>query len=115
MPDPSSPAAPAAPAAPTSAVARVLTPRHIAASLTELWSPRVIAELDDNYVKTAKVHGELAWHAHDAEDELFFILSGELRLDFEDGTHALLREGDLHVVPAAAATAPSPSASASSC
>lgn len=77
----------------------VISPKSIAASLTEFWSPRVVAELDDNYVKTAKVHGELAWHAHDAEDELFFILSGELRLDFEDGTHALLREGDLHVVP----------------
>lgn len=77
----------------------VLSPKRIAASLTELWSPRVVAELDDNYVKAAKVCGELAWHAHEHEDELFFILSGELRLDFEDGSHVLLREGELHVVP----------------
>lgn len=80
---------------PTSAV---VSPRLLAASLTELWSPRVISELDDNYVKIAKVHGVLEWHAHDDEDELFYILSGELHLEMEDRT-AILREGDLFVVP----------------
>lgn len=85
--------------APSAISPRAISPRHVAASLTELWSPRVVAELDDNYVKTAKVHGEFAWHAHDGEDELFLILSGELRIDFEDDRHVLLREGDLYVVP----------------
>jgi mannose-6-phosphate isomerase-like protein (cupin superfamily) len=74
------------------------SPRQIAASLTEFWSPRVIAEVDDNYVKVAKVHGSLAWHAHDHEDELFLILKGRLRIELEDGV-VDLNEGDVYVVP----------------
>ena len=81
-----------------SAANNVVSPKHLAASLSELWSPRVIAEIDDSYVKTAKVHGELGWHAHDNEDEMFLILSGELRIEMED-RHVLLREGELFVVP----------------
>lgn len=49
---------------------KVVTPRQAALSLTELWSPRVIGEMDDAYVKVAKVHGSLAWHNHEDEDVL---------------------------------------------
>ena len=75
-----------------------LNPRGIAAALTELWSPRVIAELDDRYVKVAKVNGSLAWHCHDGEDELFFVLQGRLRIEMED-RHVELASGELFVVP----------------
>jgi mannose-6-phosphate isomerase-like protein (cupin superfamily) len=74
------------------------SPRHIAASLTELWSPRVIAEVDDSYIKVAKVHGSLAWHSHDNEDELFLILKGHLRIEMESGA-VELDEGEMFVVP----------------
>jgi len=74
------------------------SPKEVAASLTELWSPRVIAEVDDSYIKVAKVHGSLAWHSHDAEDELFLILKGRLRIEMESGTVAL-GEGEMFVVP----------------
>jgi quercetin dioxygenase-like cupin family protein len=77
---------------------RVVSPRAIAHSLTELWSPRVVAEVDDSYVKVAKVKGTLTWHAHDLEDELFFILKGTLRIELEAGT-VELHEGDVFVVP----------------
>jgi mannose-6-phosphate isomerase-like protein (cupin superfamily) len=73
-------------------------PRAIATQLTELWSPRVVAELDDSYVKVAKVHGTLAWHSHDNEDELFYILKGHLRIEMESG-NVELDEGDMFVVP----------------
>jgi mannose-6-phosphate isomerase-like protein (cupin superfamily) len=76
----------------------IVSPKAIAASLTELWSPRVIAELDDSFVKVAKVHGSLAWHSHDGEDELFVILEGSLRIEMEERT-VVLHEGDLYVVP----------------
>lgn len=75
-----------------------LTPGQIAASLTELWSPRVVAEVDDSYIKVAKVHGSLAWHSHDNEDELFFILKGRLRIEMERGS-VELGEGEMFVVP----------------
>lgn len=77
---------------------RALSPSRIAASLTELWSPRVIAEVDDAYVKVARIHGELAWHAHEQEDELFMVLRGRLRIDMEDGA-VELSEGEMFVVP----------------
>ncbi|HEX5124344.1 MAG TPA: cupin domain-containing protein [Rhodanobacteraceae bacterium] len=74
------------------------SPRRIAASLAELWSPRVIAEVDDAYVKVAKVKGVFGWHAHAHEDELFLILAGHLRIEMEDGS-VDLDEGDIYVVP----------------
>lgn len=75
-----------------------VSPRAIAATLTEYWSPRVIAEVDDAYVKVAKVKGELTWHAHDAEDEMFLVLEGALRIELEDRT-VELGEGEAFVVP----------------
>jgi len=75
-----------------------VSPQDIARSLTELWSPRIVAEFDDSYVKVAKVHGSLAWHSHEAEDELFYILSGRLRIEMEAGS-VDLRAGDAYVVP----------------
>jgi mannose-6-phosphate isomerase-like protein (cupin superfamily) len=79
-------------------MSQVVSPKAIADSLTELWSPRVVAEVDDAYVKVAKVKGKLTWHAHDNEDELFFILKGRLRIELESGT-VELREGEAFVVP----------------
>ena len=76
----------------------VVSPAKIATTLTEHWSPRVVAELDESYVKVAKVHGTLAWHSHENEDELFYILKGSLRIEMEDRT-VVLREGEAFVVP----------------
>ena len=75
-----------------------VSPRDLAGSLTELWSPRVIAEVDDVYIKVAKVKGSLVWHSHEAEDELFLVLEGRLRIEMEDGA-VELGAGDLFVVP----------------
>ena len=75
-----------------------VSPGRVAAGLTELWSPRVVAELDESYVKVAKVQGTLAWHSHEQEDELFYILKGSLTIEMEDRT-VVLHEGDTFVVP----------------
>lgn len=75
-----------------------VAPHALAAALTERWSPRVIGTLDDYYIKVAKVHGELVWHSHDAQDELFFVLQGRLRLRLPD-RDVELGPGDLFVVP----------------
>lgn len=76
----------------------VVSPRKAAAALTEHWSPRVIAELEDSYVKVAKVQGTLAWHSHENEDELFYILKGSLTIEME-GRTVVLNEGEMFVVP----------------
>ncbi|UXI70057.1 cupin domain-containing protein [Tahibacter amnicola] len=79
--------------------------RSIAAALTDLWSPRVVAEVDDAYVKVARIQGVLDWHTHADEDELFLVLAGELRLRMHAGD-VVLREGDLYVVPKGVAHSP---------
>ena len=76
----------------------VKSPKALAAGLEELWSPRVIAELDDHYVKVAKVHGTFGWHAHADEDELFVVLDGRFRIEMEHAT-VTLGPGELYVVP----------------
>ena len=58
----------------------------------------MIGEVDDAYIKVAKVHGSLAWHAHEDEDELFFILKGHLRIELETGA-VELGEGEMFIVP----------------
>jgi len=70
----------------------------VAEALTERWSPRVVASLDDSYVKVAKVQGQLAWHAHTDEDELFVVLRGRLVIQLRD-RDVVLGEGDSFVVP----------------
>jgi mannose-6-phosphate isomerase-like protein (cupin superfamily) len=70
-----------------------------AGALTEHWSPRVVARVGDQFVKVAKVLGEFVWHAHEHEDELFLVLRGRLRIQFEDG-EVELGPGDAFVVPA---------------
>ena len=79
-------------------MSNALSPRDAAAALTEFWSPRVIAEIDDAYVKVAKVQGTLAWHSHEHEDELFLVLEGRLRIEME-GRTVELGQGEMFVVP----------------
>jgi len=67
--------------------------------VTEHWSPKVVGRVNDQYVKVAKVRGELAWHKHDDEDELFQVLRGRLRIQFEGGAETALEAGEFCVVP----------------
>lgn len=68
-------------------------------AITEYWSPRVVAELNGQYMKLAKVKGELVWHAHSEEDELFLIHKGCLTLKFRDRSDVVLKAGEFYVVP----------------
>lgn len=70
-----------------------------AGALAELWSPKVVARVGDQYVKVARVQGEFVWHAHEEQDELFLVLRGRLRIQLEDGEVAL-GPGDAFVVSA---------------
>lgn len=66
--------------------------------ITDLWSPRVVARVNDHFLKVARVKGAFVWHQHDAEDELFLVVRGKLRIQFEDGD-VELGEGECVVVP----------------
>lgn len=65
----------------------------------EYFSPKVIGEVNDVYVKVAKIKGEdIPWHNHKNEDEAFFILSGKLVFEEEGKDPFKMAEGDFHVV-----------------
>lgn len=64
----------------------------------EYWSPKVVGELNDNYLKVVKVKGDFVWHKHDEDDELFLVLKGRLVIQLRD-QDITLNEGDFLVVP----------------
>jgi len=68
------------------------------ASITEHWSPQVVAELNGQQVKLAKFVGAFRWHKHAKEDELFLVIRGAIRVELRDRA-VDLREGELFVVP----------------
>lgn len=53
---------------------------------TDHWNPRIIGALNGQHVKLAKFYGEFVWHKHDDEDEMFFVISGILKMEFRDKT-----------------------------
>lgn len=64
----------------------------------EHWSPKVLAELNDSYVKAAKLRGEFVWHHHEHEDELFLVVKGSLLMKFRD-REVRIDEGEFIIVP----------------
>lgn len=62
------------------------------------WSPKIIGELNGQQVKLAKVQGEFIWHSHENEDELFYIIKGNLKLEFRDKI-VELGPGEMYIIP----------------
>lgn len=76
---------------------RINLPEKLA-RFSDHWRPRIIAELNGQFVKLVKFRGEFVWHHHDQEDELFLVVRGSFRMEFRDRT-VELREGEMIVVP----------------
>ena len=66
--------------------------------LSELWQPRIVAQMKDYHFKVAKVQGEFVWHDHPATDEVFLVLKGRLEIQLPAGS-VYLNEGEMFVVP----------------
>ncbi len=62
------------------------------------WTPHIVAELNGQYVKLAKLAGDFVWHSHEDEDELFMVIKGILFIELEDRT-VEIRPGQIFVVP----------------
>ena len=67
-------------------------------NVSEHWSPRVLGRVNDQYIKVAKVKGQLVWHKHDHEDEMFLVVYGKLKIELE-GRSVVLNPGDFYVIP----------------
>jgi mannose-6-phosphate isomerase-like protein (cupin superfamily) len=68
------------------------------ASFSELFSPRIVAELNDYKIEVVKAKGEFVWHTHPDTDDFFLVLSGHLTIQLRD-RDVELGPGDLYVVP----------------
>lgn len=62
------------------------------------WTPKIVGELNGQYVKLAKIQGEMVWHDHANEDEMFLVIKGSMTLHFRDGK-VDLNEGEMYIVP----------------
>ena len=66
----------------------------------DYFTPRIVTQVNDQFVKIAKIKGqELPWHNHENEDELFYIIEGELVMEIENEINRTMKTGDLIVVP----------------
>src|SRR5206468_7195479 len=66
--------------------------------LSEHWTPRVVAEMNDYQFKIVRLRGDFIWHDHQDTDETFIVLEGSLRIDFRDGA-VEVAAGEMFVVP----------------
>jgi len=64
----------------------------------DLWSPRIIAQMNDYHFKIAKIKGEFIWHSHPDTDEIFIVIAGSLNIHLRNGD-VKLNEGEMYVVP----------------
>ena len=64
----------------------------------DYWQPKIVGELNDTYIKIVKLKGEFVWHQHIAEDELFLVIQGRLRILLRDG-EIDLEPGELAIIP----------------
>lgn len=65
---------------------------------SEQWSPKIIGEMNDAYVKIAKLQGEFVWHLHENEDEMFLIIQGSLTIRLRD-CDLVVNEGEFVIIP----------------
>jgi mannose-6-phosphate isomerase-like protein (cupin superfamily) len=68
------------------------------ALFSDYWSPKIVGELNGQYVKLTKFQGPFVWHHHETEDELFLVLKGQFRMQFRDHEE-LVGEGEFIIVP----------------
>ena len=66
---------------------------------SDLWTPKVIAEMNDYQFKLVKIKGEFVWHEHENTDEAFIVLEGKMRIEFENDNSVELTEGEMFIVP----------------
>ena len=68
------------------------------AKYSEHWTPKVNAEMNDYQFKLVKIQGEFVWHNHSDTDEVFIVIEGSMKIEFDEET-VELNEGEMYVVP----------------
>tara|TARA_B100001109_G_C18726412_1_gene409786 strand:- start:357 stop:731 length:375 start_codon:yes stop_codon:yes gene_type:complete len=65
----------------------------------EKWTPKIVGELNGQYVKLCKLKDNFIWHSHENEDELFMVFKGTLYIDFREEKTIEINEGEMLIVP----------------
>jgi|TARA_B110000467_G_scaffold116378_1_gene107068 mannose-6-phosphate isomerase-like protein (cupin superfamily) len=65
----------------------------------EEWTPKILGELNGQYVKVCKLKDDFVWHSHENEDELFMVFKGTLLIDFRDKKTVKVKEGEILIIP----------------
>tara|TARA_B110001450_G_scaffold221027_1_gene216831 strand:- start:7 stop:381 length:375 start_codon:yes stop_codon:yes gene_type:complete len=65
----------------------------------EEWTPKILGELNGQYVKVCKLKDNFVWHSHENEDELFMVFKGTLLIDFRDKKTVKVKEGEILIIP----------------
>tara|TARA_B100000609_G_scaffold63570_1_gene50134 strand:+ start:663 stop:1070 length:408 start_codon:yes stop_codon:yes gene_type:complete len=65
----------------------------------KIWTPHIIGELNEQYVKLCKLKDEFVWHSHQHEDELFMVFKGTLLMDFKDQDTVEVKQGEIIIIP----------------
>jgi len=77
---------------------KVINPQEKVNQISEVWTPKIIEQLNDYHIKVAKFEGDFVWHKHDHTDELFMVIEGSMVIHFRDKSVSL-KPGELYVVP----------------
>ena len=72
---------------------------HKFSLFNEKWTPKIIGELNNQYVKLCKLKDDFVWHSHKNEDELFMVFKGTLLMEFRDGRIVKVKKGEILIVP----------------
>jgi mannose-6-phosphate isomerase-like protein (cupin superfamily) len=67
-------------------------------SFKDMWSPKIVGEVNDSYVKLVKFQGEFVWHHHEQEDEMFLVVKGQMLMKLRDGD-ITVGEGEFIIIP----------------
>ncbi|MEW9106438.1 cupin domain-containing protein [Paenibacillus sp.] len=70
-------------------------------TLKDLWSPKLVGEINDHQFKLVKIDGDFIWHEHQGADKVFIVLEGEMFIDFRDG-QVKISKGEMFIVPGGA-------------
>ncbi len=76
----------------------VINLKEKSSKINQIFSPKIVAQLNDYHIKLAKTKGEFVWHKHKDTDELFMVIKGSLQIDLRDKA-LKLKEGELVVIP----------------
>lgn len=81
-----------------SSIVQVVNVAQKLSMFSDHWSPKIIGELNDDKIQAVKLKGPFEWHHHEKEDELFYVVKGNLIIHFRD-RDVEVKLGEFVIIP----------------